>query len=60
MFQAFLEEVDECSGFIYHNEMRWMSQGRVLQRFTATKGVAANFLENELENKSWNQDLLSF
>jgi hypothetical protein len=22
--------------------------------------VAANFLENELENKSWNQDLLSF
>uniref|UniRef100_A0A8C3SKW3 SPIN-DOC-like zinc-finger domain-containing protein n=1 Tax=Chelydra serpentina TaxID=8475 RepID=A0A8C3SKW3_CHESE len=66
-FRAFLEGVDvECSDLIYHTDVRWLSRGRVLQRFVALKEEVAIFLENgpvqfpELENESWNQDLFFF
>ncbi|CAM2109005.1 unnamed protein product [Caretta caretta] len=66
-FRAFLEGVDtECSDLIYRTEVRWLSRGRVLQRFVALKEEVAKFLENgpikfpELENESWNQDLFFF
>uniref|UniRef100_A0A674JUH9 SPIN-DOC-like zinc-finger domain-containing protein n=1 Tax=Terrapene triunguis TaxID=2587831 RepID=A0A674JUH9_9SAUR len=66
-FRAFLEGEDaECSDLIYHTEVRWLSRGRVLQRFVALKEEIAKFLENgpikfpELENESWNQDLFFF
>ncbi|MEE6463219.1 hypothetical protein FKM82_005821 [Ascaphus truei] len=66
-FRAFLEELDaECSDLLYHKDVRWLSQGRVLQRFVALKEEAAKFLEQEprkfpeLEDESWNRDLFFF
>ena len=36
--RTFLEEVDaESKDLVYHAEVRWLSQGRVLQRFVALK-----------------------
>jgi hypothetical protein len=48
---------------LYHTEVRWLSRGRVFQRFVALKDQIAKFLQNEprkfqqLENESWNHDL---
>jgi hypothetical protein len=60
-FRAFLEEVDaECKDLLYQTEVRWLSRGRVLQRFVTLKEDAAKFLQNEprkfqeLENEFWN------
>ncbi|XP_075443375.1 general transcription factor II-I repeat domain-containing protein 2-like [Ascaphus truei] len=66
-FRAFLEEVDaECSDLLYHMDVRWLSRGRVLQRFVALKEEVVQFLEQEprkfpeLEDESWNHDLFFF
>jgi hypothetical protein len=43
--EAFLEEADlECSDLLYHTEVRWLSQGRVLQHFITMKEEEAKFL----------------
>ena len=47
-FRAFLEEVDaEYKDLVYHTEVRWLSRGRVLQRFVALKEEVLQFLKNE-------------
>ena len=63
-FRVFLEEVDaEYEDLVYHTEMRWLSQGRVLQCFVALKEEFLQFLKNEpkkfeeFESESWNHDL---
>ena len=63
-FRAFLEEVDaEYKDLVYHTEVRWLSRGRVLQRFVALKEEVLQFLKNEpktfkeLESEPWNHDL---
>ena len=64
-FRAFLEEVDAKyqDQVVYHTEVKWLSRGRVLQRFVALKEEVLQFLKNEtkklegLENESWNHDL---
>ena len=63
-FRAILEEVDaEYKDLVYHTEVRWLSRGRVLQRFVALKEEVLQFLKNEpktfkkLESEPWNHDL---
>ena len=63
-FRAFLEEVDaKYEDLVYHTEVRWLSRGRVLQRFVALKEEISQFLKNdskkfeELESEPWNHDL---
>ena len=47
-FRAFLEEVDaEYKDLVYHTEVRWLSRGRVLQRFVALKEEVLQFVKNE-------------
>ena len=47
-FQAFLEEVNaDYKNLVYHTEVRWLSLGRVLQRFVAFKEKVLRFLKNE-------------
>ena len=63
-FQAFLENVDaECKDQVYHTAVRWLSQGRVQQRFVALKEEVLQFLKNQpkkfegLESEFWNHVL---
>ena len=45
-FPAFPEYVDaKYKDLIYHTEVRWMSRGRVLQRFAGLKEEALQFLK---------------
>ena len=54
----------EYNDQVYHTEVRWMSRGRVLQRFVTLKEEVLQFLKNkpkkfeELESESSNYDLL--
>ena len=64
-FRAFLKKVDaECKNLVYHTEVRWMSRGRVQQRFVALKEEVLQFYKTvpkkfeELESESWNHDFL--
>lgn len=63
-FQAFLEEVAaDYDDLLYHTEVRWLSRGKVLQRFISLKEEIIQFLENdpkqfaELTDEDWNNDL---
>ena len=53
----------EYKDLVYHTEMRWLSRGRLLQRFVALKKKVLQFLKNEpkkfeeLESESWNHNL---
>ena len=48
IFQTFLEEVDaEYKDLVCHTEARWLSKGKVLQRFVALKEEVLQFFQNE-------------
>jgi hypothetical protein len=64
LFRAFLEEFSaNYSDLLCHTEVRWLSSGRVLQRFVALGDEIIQFLENyprkfpELHDDKWNNDL---
>lgn len=66
-FKAFLEEVDaNCSGLLYHTDVRWLSCGRALKRFVDLKSEICVFLQKEprkffeLQEDAWNFDLFFF
>jgi hypothetical protein len=51
------------SNFLYHTEVRWLSSGRVLQRFVVLRDEIVQLLENyprqfpELHDEKWNNGL---
>ena len=53
----------EYKDLVYHTIVRWLSRGRVLQRFVALKEEVLQFLKNEpkkfekFKRQSWNHDL---
>jgi hypothetical protein len=64
LFRTFLEEVSaNYSDLLCHTEVRWLSSGRVLQRFVALRDEIVQLLENyprkfpELHDDKWNNDL---
>ena len=52
IFRAFLEEVNaEYKDLVYHTKVRWMSGGRIQQRFVAWKEDVLQFLTKTKSTK---------
>ena len=63
-FRALLDEVDaQFADLIFHCDMRWLSRGKVLDRFLALLPEIKQFLTKkqqnfpELSDPGWQQDL---
>ncbi|KAK3855822.1 hypothetical protein Pcinc_037799 [Petrolisthes cinctipes] len=58
-FQAFLEEIDaEFKDVPYHAEVRWLSRGRILERFLSLRKYIKTFVNDkmpELKTKNGKQ-----
>ncbi|KAK6485749.1 general mRNAion factor II-I repeat domain-containing protein 2B-like [Huso huso] len=59
LFQALLQDVSaEYNDLLLHNDVRWLSRGRVLQRFCALQKEITEFLSNQKTSKAG--ELLEF
>ena len=66
-FRSFLEEIgSQFTDVLYHTDVRWLSCGKVLERFILLKNEIIEFLDSEgkhfpeIKNENWCYDLFFF